>query len=620
MDIDQDTFYLDWYNQKPVSGDTVAGDHYLAVREQAYGPALEPWDQGPLRAAALFGRDDGRSGRGVLGHALNYTLRPGERMVFRWDNQGKYPWQREDVEHRYYGNSQLIYALPPAHAGVMPGTRLHGFDRENGALVSSNFGPRLDIDVETPYTIAGGTLRFAWVDPTPGGLLSVLLATNGDNFTAVHAIETNGGEGEEVIALDAALGVAGGPPCRRYTVRIAGVDAIRMELRDVVLETDLYVYPIALPRLRTGKNTLEYTDDTSSPHAVEVRWEWREGEAELGIPAPPAAPETPVHGAKVTGTTTPFAWPEVEGAELYWLRVSRAPHMRYPYRPNYDVYTAKNRYEVPYPGMFNHGETYYWQVRPRRDGVWGGWSPRWDFTWEGPMPPVDVRIEEDGNDLYLVWSPNPKALPPASYRVHASDVRGAAPADDGALNLPAETTRLRVARGDGVHEPGLHAAFYRVSALDAAGVGSGPSPQAALPRPWVYNLPGAPLRAGEPFDVELRVVASPGDMQYRYEPPPPGVETPLPGLGWWEAEAPEMELTQAPLWLKLTAPAPGHEADGYRLSGAPPADAVGKHAITLSTRLMHPNEVGPDAQGAAEFRRYLEETLERTQRFTIEVE
>ena len=33
MDIDQDTFYLDWYNDKPVSGDTVARDHYLAMRE-----------------------------------------------------------------------------------------------------------------------------------------------------------------------------------------------------------------------------------------------------------------------------------------------------------------------------------------------------------------------------------------------------------------------------------------------------------------------------------------------------------------------------------------------------------------------------------------------------------
>ena len=77
MDIDQDTFFLDRENRKPVSGDALVRDHDLARRELAYGPLFTGWKR-PIDNAALFGVDDVRTKYWSTGHSMDYTLRPGE--------------------------------------------------------------------------------------------------------------------------------------------------------------------------------------------------------------------------------------------------------------------------------------------------------------------------------------------------------------------------------------------------------------------------------------------------------------------------------------------------------------------------------------------------------------
>ena len=63
---------------------------------------------------------------------------------------------------------------------------------------------------------------------------------------------------------------------------------------------------------------LEYDDMTDAPHAVEVRWQWREAEAEQGVPVPPLrAGNTRPMAATVTGTTVAVLHGRpVEGAEM----------------------------------------------------------------------------------------------------------------------------------------------------------------------------------------------------------------------------------------------------------------------------------------------------------------
>ena len=44
---------------------------------------------GAEEAVALFGRDDDGGHPHVGGHTMDLTLRPGEKLVLRWDNIGK---------------------------------------------------------------------------------------------------------------------------------------------------------------------------------------------------------------------------------------------------------------------------------------------------------------------------------------------------------------------------------------------------------------------------------------------------------------------------------------------------------------------------------------------------
>ncbi len=592
IDIDQDTFFLDRDCAKPVSGDTAAHDHEYAKREQAYGPMFTPWDAGPHTNASLFGIDDDRSPRGVLGHEMGYTLRPGERYVFRWDNIGKYPWQREDIEHRYYGNSRIEYEPPlTASARAFEPAEMAGFERGAAGLAVVAPEAVLAVHTETPYTVCGAAVRLEYRALPEGGALALACGPEGGR-KHVWTSE-GGGEGVAEVALDAVLGVAGGPARRDYRVWVEARNAAGCVLTALALETDLYAYPIALPRLRAGENAVEYTDDTPGPHEVMVTHEWRESDS-VRPPTPPAAPVAPEPGATVSATTVRFAWPGSEGCTAYHLRVSRDPELRYPYRPNYDVIIDKTEYEAPYRGMFRPGDTYYWRVRPRlASGMWGDWSPVWTFSWDGPMPPREVRLVRQGYAWHLVWEPNPLGRTPAYYEVYGSDEkgftvhkeprvfpgRGEAPgnfyASSGQTSLPVVDAKL-----DRVN---ANRAFYRVVAIDKAGVESGPSDYAASPRPYIYSWPETEARVGDAWAYNAQCIESIGDLQSRYVDP---------GHGYFEREAYHWELAEGPDWLAL-------DADTGVLSGTP--DAPGEVRVELRLRVSYPHEVPVDSKSGKEF-------------------
>ena len=262
------------------------------------------------------------------------------------------------------------------------------------------------------------------LDFPEGASLAVSLSLDGEEFSEVYRHD-NMADASIRVPLDSALGVHGNDPRRAYWIRIDCVRAKGAALRQVTLHTDLYAYPVALPRLSVGENTVSYQDDTPEDHAVTITYRWRESE-NVTPPAPPTAPGTPGPDAEIHATYVPFAWPSVAGCDAYWLRVSRSPALRYPYRPNYDVILPENRYEVPFRGMFSPGETYYWRVRPRlENGLWGDWSETWHFTWNGPTVPKPVLLHQDGEDrLVFRWQANPSGTRPVRYRVYGSNERG----------------------------------------------------------------------------------------------------------------------------------------------------------------------------------------------------
>ncbi|MFO7975126.1 MAG: hypothetical protein R6V12_10880 [Candidatus Hydrogenedentota bacterium] len=586
IDIDQDCFFLDRENRRPVSGDECARDHDLAKRELAYGPILPSWEAAQ-RNAALFGVDDDRSPMGTRGHRMEYVLRPGERMVFRWDNIGKYAYEHSKEPHRYFGNSKLVYE--PRLDGAFPAflDSFEGFETRDDALVVAEPRASLALATETCYTICGGTLRTVIENAPESAQCTVQLSANDE---PAHTVWQGNPSGSTplVLDLDDTLGVHGNPPRRGYIIHLLLENAVGAEVRTMALETDLVTSPMALPRLNVGQNTVEYTDDTQGPHEVTVTHTWIECE-NVQPPQPPALPKVPSPEQEVAETFVTFQWPATEGCDAYRIRVSRREDCAYPYRPNYDVILPSNEYTVPRRGMFNPGETYYWRVRPRSAaGVWGAWSPTWRFTWKGPMAPRNPRFVFDGSTVALVWEPNPNGEHPVKYEVYGSDERGfTAQAEPHEVlgrgtvpgNLAGVTTENRmIVVSPDVDGPGMNRAYYRVAAVDAQRVASCASDLVELPRPFVYSRPVTEAKVGTPYRYEINSLRSLGDLQSRYTDPQKAFR---------ETEAYTFTLEKGPPWLEC-------DASTGVLHGTPSAEDIGDEEVVVGISASYPEEVSEE--------------------------
>ncbi len=616
MDVDQDAFFLDRENRKPVSGDACARDHDLARRELAYGPVLPDWEAAQ-RNAGLFGIDDSRSSRGQTGYRMDYTLRPGEQMVFRWDNVGKWSWERSEGPHRYYGNSKIVYEPRlDAQELVHSVHAVKGFKPVDGGLVCAESEASITIETTTCYTICGGAVAAAFAGGRADSHYRIECSIDGKIFTPVWQAEGIGPHAA-TAPLDKAMGLRKALPLRTYYVRFTATKAQGAQLAKVRLETDITASPMALPRLTVGANAVEYTDDTTEPHEVTVTHEWLECDSVVP-PVPPAEPRSPAHGTLLRETYVAFEWPEVDGCDAYWIRVSRHPRLLYPYRANYDVVVPTNSHLIPWRGMFSPEETYYWRVRPRlASGVWGEWSPVWTFQWEGPMVPRNIAQRQDEDGIVISWKANPRGTRPVRYDVYGSNERGFSvnkePHEQVALGTVAgnflgstAATGMRVLNPDST-KPNMNRAYYRVVAVDALGVESCPSDYAEMPRPHIYTRPATTARVGQPYRYQMKTIESIGDLQHRYIPP---------GYTYWEKEGYRFHLESGPKWLTLD------EATGL-LAGMPPASGASDTEVVVRVSTHYPDEVAPESKNGGAFqKRRADPALKRetTHRFRLSVQ
>ena len=210
--------------------------------------------------------------------------------------------------------------------------------------------------------------------------------------------------------------------------------------------------------------------------------------------------------------------------------------MKYALSPNFEKLTSRTalqgqaRYEIPYEGLLNPERTYFWRVRTRNEaGVWGAWSPVWSFTPQGPGVPLDVvlKVNREDRTAVLEWRPNPNGRPPVRYEIYGSDEKGFTASDapykvavGGGKDKEAPANRI-VSRsetalqvvGANLEWPNTNRAFYRVAAVDADGVRSGPSDYAEAPRPWIFSAPLLNGQKSERYRYAVGVVQSIGDLR-----------------------------------------------------------------------------------------------------------
>jgi hypothetical protein len=531
LDSDEHLLYL-LRDNETVAGETdLARDHDLVKRGHSDSILQEESVQSAEATASLFVPTAYRvGGRPRIGnHSMNVVLRPGEALVWGWQDLGKYHGYWDRPKRMCNGRMEYVPDLAKANTWA---NRAEGWARGIGGLRPEEAGgtASLEMTIACPYVVVGGKVDLAF-DCEPAEGIDVSVSRDGDDWSVLPCSDTAGIE--KSLSLDTFF-CPDGPAAYSYLVRICAVGgdrSVMWVLKHLSITTDLQMAPLSLPALEVGDNSISYS--SAAEGRVEVTHVWEERGTDLPLD-PPREPGFPVHEQEVIGTEFTFTWPEVEGAANYHFQLGDREDMKYRLSPVFEKLVSRTpalgsaEWRIPVTGLLNPNETYYWRVRARSgEGLWGAWSPTWSFVPRAPGVPVAVQLDVDreGRTLALNWQANPNGNRALRYEVYGSDERGFSVSREPyevltansksemfQPNLIATTdeTWLLVAGPEAGTPP---FATYRVVAIDAAGARSGASDFAEAPRPMIVSSPDSIAVAGQAYNYQIRATASIGDLR-----------------------------------------------------------------------------------------------------------
>ena len=542
-------------------------------------------------------------------HRMDLTLRPGESIEFRWDHVGKQytagtpvkPGQKKrdglgdllagwgTTAYDNLRNGKWRYQPDLSRTMAAQGAASVEnalFDARSGRIKTTTGTQPASITWQfaSPYVFVGGRAT-ATIELADKAQAQWRFSTDRKTWTTI-ALTKQPGSSELTAVLDEIISPRR-QPAYRYWLQLsltgtASVAGLRFE-------SDIQTSALGLPELTLGENHIRYADASAGSRQVRITHRWLERTA-WHPPAPPAGALQPPDNSVVEGARPTFRWQEAsdpDGDTIvdYHFELSADPALRWPLSPNFEKRISltpskgKPEWSVPYAGLLNPGTTYFWHVRALdAKGVWGPWSRPFRFRIQAPGVPLEVRLEPEGRDGWkLTWKPNPKGRPPVAYKVYGSDERGftasdteyqvyrgkgfvtsmaeytekpANAADVGMVKVPANLlakvkgTALPVV-GPDLNQPNNNRAFYRVVAVDAAGVESGPSDFAAVPRPFVYTRPQTPARVGAPYRYQPKAICSIGDLRCRRS------KASSYNAAFWDREMPAFKAVRLPEGLTL---------------------------------------------------------------------
>lgn len=556
LDGDEHVICLMRDNETIAGEEEIVRDHDLMKRTHVYG-VLKPDDrQTDEFSAALFPFDGEREEKkGVYpAHTMGLTLRPCEALEWRWDGRGKFHGRENMGSWRNAWtricNGVLCYAPDVRSDAWRFGAVEMANVAEAGALRGLGGPASATFEVKSPYAMVGGRIQGVFRRDGFDVRTALFVSFDREKWTEVW---TAGDLGEVMadVCIDRFFPHEG-EVRYGYFVR---VDFQGEGVASLILETDLQMAPLSLPGLRLGDNEMVYVDD-SETRQVRISHGWRE-RSDWVVPAAPGAPIFPRDGADVEGSQIIFEWQGGEGISDYHFQLSARADMKYVLSPNFEKLISRTaqaglaRYEMPYVGLLNPGQAYYWRVRAKnRQGVWSEWSAVWSFVPQAPGVPLDVMADRSG----LTWRANPQGRRPVHFLVYGSDERGFTASDvpypvlvekNRTATFPAnvigevESARFSFAPGDKIY------AFYRVVAVDGNGNRSGPSDLAEAPRPAIWSAPVTEASAGQVYRYAAEAVRSIGDLRTvtidgnPYNP------------AFRDADELAFELVEGPGWLRV---------------------------------------------------------------------
>ncbi len=594
LDGDENILALLRDNQTGAGEADIRRDHDLIKRTHCYGILANDRRQIDEFSASLYARDDQPEHTGGLrtrlGHEMKFTLRPGEALVWGWENRSRAHGQDAPMRE---GKKPLANGWWKYEPRLTPERIAVDAESANGLTITDG-GVRgegtLVYRIRAPYVLVGGKLQVA------GEGLTTDLSWDGEEWIELA--------GEDLDALFPPDGPARYEYLLRVRLAAGGV------LRSLRITNDLQMAPLCMPYLTLGENRIQYVDETEGSRNIELSHEWVE-RSDNRPPSAPAAPIFPANGATLDRTQFSFEWQpatDPDGDEIadYQFQLSRYEDMRWPMSPNFFKLLSRTaekgteHFTLPYRGLLNPGTPYYWQVRARdAKGLWGPWSEVWEFQPGGPGVPTNLamRFDEEARVVSISWRDGPAGSRPVAWKIYGSDEQGFTASDTdyevwmgnqndrvhdwqpAPPNLMTTTDRRSIqVIGADLDQPNANKAFYRVVAVDANGIDSGPSDFIEMPRPLIYSATTARAAVGQPFAATVGTISSMGDLRCRTLDDPQKIYN----AAFWDIEHPVYSLVDAPGWIEI-------DAETGELTGVPPNG--GAYVVTVRAEI---EDVGGD--------------------------
>jgi hypothetical protein len=532
---------------------------------------------------------------------MDFVLRPGEKLVLRWDNIGKVAADH-NVSRISPEGGGLVDNNGPLVNGFFGNSRIE-WSPARGLLDTAADRP---FDISTPWVICGGRVSARFASNSSR-------RNDGAHECSIGLSVTPSGKRDRVWSgpcdsgrvdaeLDHLLQLYQRPDQGLYNYSLHFTLAADISLEALSIVTDVMAHPLSLPRLNLGENTFKYSDDSTTR---DILIEHRYQETSLPPLQPPNAPTFPLHRAIVRRDNATFEWPAVDGAEDYHLVVSLREDMRVPYRSQLDTIVPDPSVINPWLGLFSPRTTYFWRIRVKNfAGLWSQWSPTWRFEWRGPgVPTVAPNLSTQGQSCgyaLLQWNDSMRvhAEPAVRYEIYGDNETGFTPrrVPRPVLGLEGEQPSNLIAT---VHAPttelivpALKQAFYRVVAIDAAGTRSGASRMASVLRPVVYSCPPTTITPGGSVAYTLLPSLAFGDLQFRE---PPNEASDQLGQHFVEREGANFTAYVLPSWLKLIQAPNGTSA---LLTGIAPRELEvgGTTDVAVLLTIVYPYDCSPSGQ------------------------
>lgn len=611
LDSDESIICLLRDNKTIASEAEIVEDHDLMKRTHTYGPLHDDDRFRDETSSALHYWEGPRQGEqpSLTRHRMDMTLRPGEAITWSW-TQGRFHGKEfEGSTHNLWNkrwrlaahvmNGELAWIPDLTQEKTLRFVKAEGMALRSGpfgrALYPGGKSGSVTVPVSSPYPIVGGRLEldFGLGSQREEEVAVSMSFDNGATWTPMWR-STTGDYARMYLDLDEYFPAAG-PARYGYLLKIdakSSAERPTICLKGLHVKSKLQMARLALPGVSLGDNRFVYSDESPGALNVRITHAWNEC-PQAAAPGAVRQAAYPRDGAVVEGTGFTFRWDEAPGAADYQFQLSEYADMRWPLSPNFHKLISRTAgrgtasYAIPYLGLINPSQTYYWRVRARSaDGVWGPWSKAFTFSAAAPAVPVRVaaRLDAPARAASLEWKAGEGGSRPVRFRIYGSAERGFTasarpyqyPAGlEGIRNSPSnllmETSATSVTLA-----PELWRAHYRVAAVDAAGHESGPSAMAKLPHPLLAatDLPSAV--SGRFYEAAVRVAASIGHLVSANEN---GKAYQMRFRGGDELR---FELSGAPEWLAI-------DGKSGVLSGFVPPGAAGRHQFTV--RLASGDEV-----------------------------